>query len=108
MSLSYREIEKSRIKDDLEFFLNRLIPKKYPGVNHIVVSEQYHEYQGYPYFMYGIHINPHFEFDVELKENTDLKNRLFIYVEEVAKIGIEQFRSGNVSRYVENVDFFYD
>jgi hypothetical protein len=58
--------------------------------------------------MYGIHINPHFEFDVELKENTDLKNRLFIYVEEVAKIGIEQFRLGYVSRYVENVDFFYD
>lgn len=106
MSLSRKEIDELRIGNELEFFLNRLIPKKYKQVNHIVVVEKYEEYFGDGYFTYEIYVNPDFGFDVKDKS---IVNPLFTVIGEVAKIGIENLNDPKfISRYINRIDFFYD
>jgi hypothetical protein len=100
------------IEKQLEKFLNKMIPIKYPEVNTIVVvSKPFYSNEYFldkSNFSYNINVNLTFDGVKRLEKNPDFEDELLKYIENIAEFGTKMFNTTNTKHYVNEVKLFWD
>jgi hypothetical protein len=98
-------MENNNLDAKLNSFLNKMIPIKYPEVNHIVVRGKKNSDGN---FEYNISVNPTFDGIYKLKNNPKFPKELFEYIYDTSDFAFKMFKSNNVGHYINNVTWFWD
>ena len=108
-----KEHQLDNIEEQLEKFLNKMIPVKYPEVNTIIVgskpfwsNEYFTEKTGN--FVYDINVNPTFDGVKKLNKNPEFEHELLEYIKTIAQFGTKMFNTTNTKHYVNDVKLFWD
>lgn len=101
-----KEHQLDNVEEQLEKFLNRMIPIKYPEVNSIIVIGKKFWSDGN--FRYDINVNPTFDGVKKLNKNPEFEHELLEYIKTIAQFGTKMFNTTNTKHYVKDVKFFWD
>lgn len=101
-----KEHQLDNVEEQLEKFLNRMIPIKYPEVNTIIVIGNKFWSEGN--FRYDINVNPTFDGVKRLNKNPEFEHELLEYIKTIAQFGTKMFNTTNTKHYVNDVKFFWD
>jgi hypothetical protein len=101
-----KEHQLDNIEEQLEKFLNKMIPIKYPEVNTIIVIGKKFWSDGN--FRYDINVNPTFDGVKKLNKNPEFEHELLEYIKTIAQFGTKMFNTTNTKHYVNDVKLFWD
>ena len=90
----------------LMIFLNRLVKRKYPDVNEIIVTGRD---IGNGNFDYSVFVHPTWEGHSKLNHDENFEEELFKYIKKLTENGIMIFREfPGPGHYFNKVDWFWD
>jgi hypothetical protein len=98
--------KKDNIEFELERFLNKIIIKKFPEVNHIVVLGAPAKIS-FGNFYYNIRVNPSFYGIKELGLNPSLEREIFDYILNTSEFGCEMFKKCG-RHFIHDIRWFYN
>jgi hypothetical protein len=100
-----KERQLDNVEKQLEKFLNKMIPLKYPEVNTIIVIGKFWSTGN---FVYNINVNPTFDGVKKLEKNPEFEHELLEYIKTIAQFGTKMFNTTNTKHYVNDVKLFWD
>lgn len=100
------ELENENLEKELNRFLDKIVPVKYPEVNHIIVQGELWRAPGN--FYYTININPTFAGSKRLQDDPKFENELFGYIFKTSDFALKMFKQRNTGHYTTEVRWFWD
>ena len=99
------QYEQYNLEKQLTSFLKKVMEKKNPDVNNIIVTSKELTYGR---FSYSIWINPSFDGARKMNKDPEFEKRLLNDAKYLTQMAISMFKKDNIGHYIETIDWFWD